>query len=123
VFNCEQIEGLPPHFYMTATPPKSDMERIVGAESFAAATGATMRHGGDRAYYSVTNDYVQMPPFDCFRNAESYYATLLHELTHNAVTGVMPHRAETRRPSLQIGDRVRHNPRCSNNMEHHDYDR
>jgi antirestriction protein ArdC len=82
VFNCEQIEGLPPHFYATATPPKSDMERIAGAESFAANTGATVRHGGDRAYYSITNDYVQMPPFECFRDAESYYATLLHELTH-----------------------------------------
>jgi antirestriction protein ArdC len=82
VFNCEQIEGLPAHFYATATPPKSDMEHIAGAESFAANTGATVRHGGDRAYYSITNDYVQMPPFECFRDAESYYATLLHELTH-----------------------------------------
>jgi antirestriction protein ArdC len=82
VFNCEQIEGLPPHFYATATPPKSDMERIADAESFAANTGATVRHGGNQAYYSITNDYVQMPPFECFRDAESYYATLLHELTH-----------------------------------------
>src|SRR3984885_15993329 len=23
-----------------------------------------------------------MPPFECFRDGESYYATLLHELTH-----------------------------------------
>jgi antirestriction protein ArdC len=53
---------LTPHFYATATPPKSDMERIACAESFAANTGATVRHGGDRAYYSITNDYVQMPP-------------------------------------------------------------
>ena len=27
-------------------------------------------------------DHVQMPPFESFRDAESYYATLLHELTH-----------------------------------------
>ncbi|MGC2463219.1 MAG: zincin-like metallopeptidase domain-containing protein [Steroidobacteraceae bacterium] len=58
------------------------MERIAVAESFAANTEATLRHGGNRAYYSVTDDYVQMPPFECFRDAESYYATLLHELTH-----------------------------------------
>jgi antirestriction protein ArdC len=82
VFNCEQIEGLPPHFYATAEPPKSDMERIAGAETFAANTGATVRHGGNQAYYSITNDYVQMPPFEAFRDTESYYATLLHELTH-----------------------------------------
>ena len=82
VFNCEQIDGLPPHFYATATPPASDLKRIAIAESFASNTGATVRHGGNRAYYSITDDYVQMPPFACFRDAESYYATLLHEPTH-----------------------------------------
>jgi antirestriction protein ArdC len=41
-----------------------------------------MRHGDNRALYSITGDYVQMPPIECFRDAESYYATLLHELTH-----------------------------------------
>jgi antirestriction protein ArdC len=82
VFNCEQIEGLAPHFYATATPPVSELERITAAESFAANTGASVRHRGNQAYYSVTNDYVQMPPFESFRDAESYYATLLHELTH-----------------------------------------
>ena len=35
------------------------------------------------AYYSVTHDYVQMPPFESFRDAESYYATLAHEATHS----------------------------------------
>jgi len=60
VFNCEQIEGLPPHFYATETPPKSDIERIAGAESFAANTGATVRHGGNQAYYSITDDYVHV---------------------------------------------------------------
>ena len=28
------------------------------------------------------SDFVQMPPFETFRDAESYYATLAHELTH-----------------------------------------
>ena len=82
VFNCEQIEGLPARFYATATPPASALERITGAESFTTRTGAAVRHGGNRAFYSITGDYVQMPPFECFRDAESYYATLLHELTH-----------------------------------------
>lgn len=82
VFNCEQIEGLPVHFYATAAPPKSDMERIASAEAFAGGTAAVIRHGGNQAYYSITHDHVQMPPFESFRDAESYYATLLHELTH-----------------------------------------
>jgi antirestriction protein ArdC len=57
-------------------------QRIAAAEVFAAGTGANIRHGGNRAFYSVTNDYVQMPLFECFRDAKSHYATLLHELTH-----------------------------------------
>jgi len=43
---------------------------------------ATIKHGGNRAYYAQELDYVQMPPFEAFRDAESYYATLAHELTH-----------------------------------------
>ncbi len=43
---------------------------------------ATIRHGGNRAYYAHELDYVQMPPFESFRDAESYYATLAHEMTH-----------------------------------------
>ena len=82
VFNCEQIEGLPPHFYASAPPPASGLERIAAAESFAANASATIRHSGNWAYYSVTDDDVQMPPFESFRDAESYHATLLHELTH-----------------------------------------
>lgn len=34
------------------------------------------------AYYNVSQDFVQMPPFESFRDAESYYATLAHETTH-----------------------------------------
>lgn len=82
VFNVEEIEGLPAHFYATAEPVNPDIERIESAERFFSATGATVRHGGDRAYYAIGPDYVQMPPFETFRDAESYYATLAHELTH-----------------------------------------
>jgi len=44
--------------------------------------GGEIRHGGNRAFYSVTHDFVQMPPFAAFRDSESYYATLAHEMTH-----------------------------------------
>jgi antirestriction protein ArdC len=82
VFNVEQIEGLPTHFYALAEPQIDPVQRIEHAESFFAATGADIRHGGNQAYYSVTHDYVQMPAFETFRDAESYYATLAHETTH-----------------------------------------
>lgn len=82
VFNAEQIEGLPAHYYAKPEPAIDSAQRIEHAESFFAATGADIRHGGDRAYYSGGSDHVQMPPFECFRSPESYYATLAHELTH-----------------------------------------
>lgn len=82
VFNVEQIEGLPPHFYATAAPTLDPMQRIEAADRFFANTGADIRHGGDHAFYAAQSDLVQMPPFESFRDAESYCATLAHEMTH-----------------------------------------
>jgi antirestriction protein ArdC len=82
VFNVEQIEDLPAHFYAPAEKRLDPVQRVAHAERYFAATGADIRHGGNQAYYTVTRDYVQMPPFETFRDAESYYATLAHECTH-----------------------------------------
>lgn len=83
VFNVEQCEGLPAQYSAKAEPPAlPPVARIERADAFFAATGATIRHGGSRAYYAEGPDYVQMPPFETFRDAESHAATLAHELTH-----------------------------------------
>lgn len=82
VFNACQVEGLPEHFYALAEPPQATMTRIERAETFFAETKADIRVGGDRACYAITHDHVRMPPFECFRDAESHAATLAHELTH-----------------------------------------
>jgi antirestriction protein ArdC len=83
VFNAEQCEGLPAHCCAKAEPPALDpLQRIEAADRFFAATGADIRHGGTRAYYAPGPDYIQVPPFETFRDAESYAATLAHELTH-----------------------------------------
>jgi len=82
VFNVEQVEGLPAHFYQAATPLLHSVERIAQAEEFFASTRADIRHGGSRAYYNVSSDFIQMPPFEAFKDAQGYYATLAHECTH-----------------------------------------
>lgn len=82
VFNAEQCEGLPKHFYQLAEPPTETLERIERADLFFANTGATIRNGGSQASYNVQTDVVRMPPFEAFRDAESHAATLAHELTH-----------------------------------------
>lgn len=85
VFNAQQIEGLPARYLAPAEPaaaPLVPLVRIGRAEAFFAATGSDLRHGGNQAYYAPAQDYVQMPPFEAFRDAESYYSTLAHEHVH-----------------------------------------
>ncbi len=83
VFNAEQCDNLPAHYSTRPEPPAlSPIARIERADRFFAATGAVIRHGGTRAFYAEGPDHVQMPPFETFRDAESYAATLAHELTH-----------------------------------------
>ena len=82
VFNAEQIDGLPPHFTAPATPTLDPVKRIERAETFFANLNADIRYGGDRAFYAPGPDRIQMPPFEAFRDAESFYGTLAHECCH-----------------------------------------
>ena len=82
VFNAEQCEGLPPHFSQQSAVPAETLPRIERADAFFANTKADLRTGGNRAFYATDADYVRMPPFETFRDAESHAATLAHELTH-----------------------------------------
>src|SRR5712691_1057356 len=49
--------------------------------AFSPPTGATLAHGGNRAFYRPSTDSIMLPRFETFCDAESYYATLAHE-TH-----------------------------------------
>ena len=82
VFNVEQIDGLPEHFYAKPEPKGETVQRIERAASFFAATRVSIVHGGSRACYVTRTDNIHMPCIDCFRDAESYYATLAHEACH-----------------------------------------
>ena len=82
VFNVEQIEGLPEHFYGKPEAITDSVQRIEQADAFFKATAANIVHGGSRACYVPSTDNIHMPCIDFFRDAESYYATLAHEATH-----------------------------------------
>jgi antirestriction protein ArdC len=82
VFNAEQVEGLPGHYYARAEAPKNLADRLAHAESFFAATKIDTRHGGNKAFYSPGADFIQLPPYDSFENRETYYATRGHESIH-----------------------------------------
>lgn len=85
VFNADQVDG----FEAPPLPEPKDSAQILDtAEAFIAATGADIRHGGNRAFYRSSDDFIQMPERERFMGTEtstateSFYATLLHELTH-----------------------------------------
>jgi antirestriction protein ArdC len=82
VFNVEQIDGLPESFFTTTPAPASPLRLIEAAEQFFAATGATIRHAGNQAYYSPSADVVVLPVPESFTDAEAYASTKAHELTH-----------------------------------------
>ncbi len=85
VFNAAQVDGF-------TLPQAAEMlgpvQRIASADQYVKATGAVVRHGGERAYYAPALDVIQMPDEGLFTGTasmtrdEGYYATLAHELVH-----------------------------------------
>jgi antirestriction protein ArdC len=62
--------------------PDNPDNKIISIEEFIANTAAVISHGGNRACYSPSRDEIRLPEFSQFEDAEKYYATALHELTH-----------------------------------------
>lgn len=79
VFNASQVDFLPERFQLGQKPA---WQPIGEAEELLYLSGATIRHGGNRAFYSPTDDLIQMPPPAWFPEVERYYGVALHELTH-----------------------------------------
>lgn len=82
VFNIEQCENINANKFQELQP----MIRPEGYEDldqFITATGAVIRHGGNKAcYWGSSRDLIMMPRVEQFNEVEGYYGTLLHELTH-----------------------------------------
>ena len=79
VFNVAQVDG---YSVPGLETPRSEFLDYCPAEEAFAATGADIRHGGNRAYYSPSTDHVQMPPKTAFHHEHGYYSTLAHEMIH-----------------------------------------
>lgn len=85
VFNAEQADGLGAKFYASPSP-LAEWEVLDHCETLAKgylADGPSISFGGDRAFYSPASDAVRLPMRESFENAEGYYGTLFHELTHS----------------------------------------
>ena len=78
VFHASQIDKIPAYKPNTLTAGEANEK----AERIIADSGAVIRHGGNRAFYSPEDDYIQLPVRENFIDAAGYYATVLHELGH-----------------------------------------
>jgi antirestriction protein ArdC len=81
VFNVAQCEGLPDSLTAHAVDRPADLVED-DADAFIAATGAAIRRGGDRAFYSPSGDFIRLPERQRFRSRQHDQATCLHELGH-----------------------------------------
>lgn len=82
VFNSDQVAGAEA-FRVTEEPGISDIEPdYTSAHELIVATGATVKHGGERAFYSPTGDFIQLPHRERFENLGAYHQTAIHELAH-----------------------------------------
>lgn len=83
VFHASQLENIPEKYLQPqqreegVSVPKN--ERAV---DFAQKTGITIRHEGNKAFYSPAQDIVVVPPFSSFKDEEGYHGTVCHELVH-----------------------------------------
>jgi antirestriction protein ArdC len=81
VFNADQVDDLPADI-ATAAPPPPPGSIEPRVEALIKATGIDFRIGGNRAYYSVSEDYVQVPPPAAFFEPINWHRTALHEMSH-----------------------------------------
>lgn len=89
VFNLDQIDDLP-EVYQAVHEAVPEPDRIGDIEEFVTLLNIDIAHGGGRAAYNPRHDAIVMPLLSEFEEPEHYYATLFHELGHNAELRIMP---------------------------------
>jgi antirestriction protein ArdC len=83
VFNVAQCDGLPPKILQpSAKAPRNHGARDVLADEFMVSTQADIREGHGQAMYVPSADFIGMPAFAAFKNADNFYSTTFHELGH-----------------------------------------
>lgn len=96
VFNIDQVEGKHLDRYRVDLEHQDQTwPNFKPAEDLIAATGATIKHEGDQAFYRrptpfdlwpahLDGDFINLPPKGAFRSLPDYYETAFHELAHYA---------------------------------------
>ena len=81
VFNTDQCADLSADVVATTPPPPENLI-LPQAEALIHAIGADLRIGGNRAFFSPADDYVQVPPPAAYFEPINWHRTVFHELGH-----------------------------------------
>lgn len=80
VFNAHDVEGMPE----IPAPVKNDIKPDELISKLSKNMNVEiMNDGGDKAYYSPSQDMIHLPTPESFNSDYAYNATALHELSHS----------------------------------------
>lgn len=83
VFHISQVEGVEPKSIdMNELQPIEEAERIK-TEYMQREHIKILEKVTDKAFYSPSLDYIQVPCKEQYQNIEEFYSTLFHEMTHS----------------------------------------
>lgn len=87
VFHISQVEGVEP---LATKDLKTDVEPIEQAEKViedykTRENIQIIETLSNKAFYSPSMDYIQVPKKEQFENINEYYSTLFHEMTHSTM--------------------------------------
>jgi antirestriction protein ArdC len=80
LFHASQIDGIPD--FVPPTIEEAPWRAPEAAEIIITNSGAVIRYGGERAFYSPSTDHIQMPPHAAFATPEGFCGTMIHEMSH-----------------------------------------
>ena len=80
LFHASQIEGIPD--YVPPGIEEAPWRAPDAIETLIANSGAEIRIGGPRAFYSTVTDHIQLPPQAAFHSAAAWSSVLAHEAGH-----------------------------------------
>lgn len=82
VFHISQVDGNLEQYRRSVQKTEPRFVDYAPAEEVIKATGADIRYGGDRAFFSPEHDFIQMPEKGAFEKAHEFYGVLAHESIH-----------------------------------------
>ena len=83
VFHISQVEGVEPKSIdLNELQPIEEAERIK-TEYMQREHIKILEKVTDKAFYSPSLDYIQVPCKEQYQNIEEFYSTLFHEITHS----------------------------------------